>query len=170
MKLGQQEMRSRFERERAVRLATVDERGRAHVVPVIFVVDGDVFYSPTDKPKSGNPRPKRLRNLDRDPRVTVLADCYDENWLGAWWVRLRGTARVIDAGPERTRALGLLDGKYEQFDGPRYLKDGGPVVAVDIKDWLGWAYSEQSAQPVAQPGRRRPWRERSRLRLRSSRA
>ncbi|MFF3616714.1 pyridoxamine 5'-phosphate oxidase family protein [Streptomyces sp. NPDC002580] len=164
MKLGQQEMRSRFEGERAVRLATVDERGRAHVVPVIFVVDGDTFYSPTDKPKSGNPRPKRLRNLDRDQRATVLADCYDEDWLKAWWVRLRGAARVIDEGPERTRALGLLDRKYESFDGPRYLQDGGPVVAIDIEDWLGWAYSERSAEA----GRRRPWRDRSWLR--SSRA
>ncbi|MER7779712.1 pyridoxamine 5'-phosphate oxidase family protein [Streptomyces sp. NPDC096191] len=155
MKLAQDEMRSRFERERAVRLATVDERGGAHVVPVIFVVDGGVLYSPTDKPKSGNPRPKRLRNLDRDPRVTVLADLYDEDWMKAWWVRLRGTGRVIEESPERTRALGLLDQKYGQFDGPRYLRDGGPVLAVDIEDWLGWAFSDGSPDAGR---RRRPWR------------
>ncbi|MFD4263476.1 pyridoxamine 5'-phosphate oxidase family protein [Streptomyces sp. NPDC058534] len=153
MKLGPDEMRSRLERERSVRLGTVDERGGAHLVPVIFVVDGDVFYSPTDRPKNGNPRPKRLRNLDHDPRVTVLADLYDDDWLKAWWVRLRGTGRVVGQSPERTHALGLLDRKYGQFDGPRYLKDGGPVLAVDIKDWLGWAFSDQSA-PAA---RRRPW-------------
>jgi PPOX class probable F420-dependent enzyme len=154
MKLGQDEMRSRFERERAVRLATVDERGGAHVVPVIFVVEGGTFYSPTDKPKSGNPRPKRLRNLDHDAHVTVLADRYDEDWLNAWWVRLRGTGRVVGESPERTHALGLLDRKYGQFDGPRYLKDGGPVLAVNIEDWLGWAFSDRSEEA----GRRRPWR------------
>ncbi|MFB7658133.1 MULTISPECIES: pyridoxamine 5'-phosphate oxidase family protein [unclassified Streptomyces] len=153
MKLGHDEMRSRLEAERSVRLGTVDARGGAHMVPVIFVVDGDVFYSPTDRPKNGGPRPKRLRNLDHDPRVTVLADLYDDDWLKAWWVRLRGTGRVVGESPERSHALGLLDRKYSQFDGPRYLKDGGPVLAVDIKDWLGWAFSDQSA-PAAP---RRPW-------------
>lgn len=109
MILEQDEMRGRIERVRVVRMATVDDRGRAHVVPVIFAVDGDIFYSPTDKPKDGDPRPKRLRNLDRDQRVTVLADVYDDDWLNAWWVRLRGTARVVGEGPERTHALGLID-------------------------------------------------------------
>ncbi|MFE2358586.1 pyridoxamine 5'-phosphate oxidase family protein [Streptomyces parvulus] len=160
MKLAPHDMRSRLERERSVRLGTVDESGGAHMVPVIFVVDGDVFYSPTDRPKNGAPRPKRLRNLDRDPRVTVLADLYDDDWLKAWWVRLRGTARIIGEGPERTRALGLLDGKYPQFDGPRYLTDGGPVLAVDIKDWLGWAFSDQPAPAPSPALRRRPWHRR----------
>lgn len=156
MILEQDEMRGRIERERVVRLATIDERGRAHVVPVIFVIDGDIFYSPTDK---GVRLPKRLRNLDHDQRVTILADFYDEDWLKAWWVRLRGTGRVVGESPERTQVMGLLDRKYRQFDGPRYLKDGGPVLAVDIKDWSGWAYSDQSARPRGWwPWRSRPWR------------
>jgi PPOX class probable F420-dependent enzyme len=161
MILDQDDMRGRIERARVVRLATVDERGRAHLVPVIFAVDGDVFYSPTDKPKGGKPRPKRLRNLDHDQRVTVLADIYDEDWLKAWWVRLRGTGRVVGESAERTHALGLVDRRYAQFDGPRYLQDGGPVLAVDIKDWLGWAYSEQSAGASEErPRRSRSWRSR----------
>jgi PPOX class probable F420-dependent enzyme len=157
MILGQDEMRDRIERMRVVRLATIDELGRAHVVPVIFAVDGDIFYSPTDKPKDGRQRPKRLRNLDNDQRVTVLADFYDEDWLKAWWVRLRGTGRVVGESAERTHALGLVDRKYQQFDGPRYLADGGPVLAVDIKDWLGWAYSDRSAKARGW----RPWPSRS---------
>ncbi|NED58096.1 TIGR03668 family PPOX class F420-dependent oxidoreductase, partial [Micromonospora aurantiaca] len=42
MILRQDEMRRRIAREHVVRLATIDERGRAHVVPVIFAVDGNV--------------------------------------------------------------------------------------------------------------------------------
>ncbi|MFC9470452.1 pyridoxamine 5'-phosphate oxidase family protein [Streptomyces coelicoflavus] len=162
MKLGQDEMRSRFERERSVRMGTVDARGGAHLVPVIFVVDGDVLYSPTDRPKNGNPRPKRLRNLDHDRRVTVLADRYDDDWLKAWWVRLRGTGRVVGESPERTHALGLIDRKYAQFDGARYLRDGGPVLAVDIKDWLGWAFSDLPAESDRPRPRRERWWRRSR--------
>ncbi|MFJ9822169.1 pyridoxamine 5'-phosphate oxidase family protein [Streptomyces sp. NPDC101151] len=154
MELGREEMQGRVERERVVRLATVDERGRAHLVPVIFAVDGDVFYSPTDK--KARP-PKRLRNLDLDDRVTVLVDFYHEDWAKAWWVRLRGTGRVIDDSPERTHAIGLLDGKYSQFAGDAYAEDGGPMLAVDIKDWTGWAYS---GRVLDTPERRSwiPWR------------
>ncbi|GAA0358103.1 pyridoxamine 5'-phosphate oxidase family protein [Actinoallomurus spadix] len=156
MNLEQGEMRGRVERERVVRLATVDDRGRAHVVPVIFAVDGDVFYSPTDK--KARP-PKRLRNLDHDERVTILADFYDEDWVKAWWVRLRGTGRVVGDGPERTHAIGLLDRKYPQFAGPAYAEDGGPMLAVDIGEWTGWAYS---GRPLGGrgwwPWRGRPWR------------
>lgn len=158
MNLGQDEMRGRIERLRVVRLATVDEHGQAHVVPVIFVVDGDIFYSPTDKPKAQQPRPKRLRNLDQNKRVTVLGDFYDEDWIHAWWVRLRGSGRVVGESPERTHALGLVDQKYSRFDGPRYLKDGGPVLAVDINDWRGWAFSDRPAPVPRRRPRRRPWR------------
>jgi PPOX class probable F420-dependent enzyme len=164
MSLEQDEMRDRVGRLRVVRMATVDETGRAHVVPVIFAVDGDVFCSPTDKPSERRPRPpKRLRNLERDPRVTVIADFYHEDWLKAWWVRLRGTARVIGESPERTHAISLLDRKYPQFAGDAYATDDGPVVAVDIKDWLGWAYNNRSAGARGwRAWLRRPWR-RSRL-------
>lgn len=159
MILGQDAMRSRIERERVVRLATVDELGQAHVVPVLFAIDGDVFYSPTDKPSAIKPRPKRLRNLDHNKHVTLLFDRYDEDWLKAWWIRVRGTGREVGESPERTHALNLVDQKYPQFDGPRYLKDGGPVLAVDINDWRGWAWGDGSGGARSRwPWRSRPWR------------
>jgi PPOX class probable F420-dependent enzyme len=159
MILGQDEMRRRIERQRVVRLATIDEQGRAHVVPVLFVVDGNIFYSPTDRSSEKRPRPaKRLSHLEHDRRVTVLADFYHEDWLRAWWVRLRGTGRVVGEGQERAHVAGLLDRKYRQFAGDAYLKDGGPVLAVDIKNWTGWAYTDRSARGRGWwPWRGRPW-------------
>jgi PPOX class probable F420-dependent enzyme len=149
------EMRRRFELQRVVRVATVDQRGRAHVVPVIFALDGGIFYSPTDRPSEQRQLPpKRLRNLEQNQAVTVLADFFDdEDWLRAWWVRLRGTGRIVGESPERTHALSLVDQKYPQFDGPVYQERGGPVLAVEIKDWRGWTYSDQPW-----PARRRRWR------------
>jgi PPOX class probable F420-dependent enzyme len=166
MKLSQDEMRDRIGPERVVRFATVDERGRPHVVPVIFAIDGDTFYSPTDRPNDHRPLPpKRLRNLEHNGQVTILADRYDEDWLKAWWVRLRGTGRVVAEGTERIRALGLVDRKYPQFDGDVYAERGGPVLAVDISDWLGWAYGDQSTGADAIGGLR-GWRARGRSRTR----
>jgi hypothetical protein len=42
---------------------------------------------------------KRLRNLTRDPRVSILIDAYDEDWPQVWRVRLRGTGRAVSGRP-----------------------------------------------------------------------
>ena len=59
------QLRRRVAEARVARVGTVDEQGRAHLVPIVFVIDRDMSYSATD----AGPRPvRRLRNLQRDPR------------------------------------------------------------------------------------------------------
>src|SRR2546423_1165087 len=111
-KLDRNEMRRKITRARVARVATYDDRGHIQLVPVVFVLDGDRLYSPSD---AGPRQVKRLRNLEDDSRVAVLVDDYDEDWSRVWWVRLRGVGRAIDAGPEHGRARDLLDQKYPQF-------------------------------------------------------
>src|SRR3954464_9556610 len=94
------EMRRRVTEARVARLATIDDNGRVHLVPIVFVLDGDTFYSSTDE----KPRAKRLKNIERDPNVDLLVDHYDEDWSRVWWVRLGGPARILEEGPERLRA------------------------------------------------------------------
>ena len=67
--------------------------------------------------------------------MTVLVDHYEDDWSRLWWVSLRGRARVLDAGEEAERALGLLADKYEQY---RREPPGRPVLAVDILEWRSW--------------------------------
>ena len=132
-------MRRRVTDARVARVGTLDEHGRAHIVPIVFVIDGDTLYSATD----AGPRPvKRLRNLERDHRVTVLVDVYDEDWSKVWWVRIRGRGRAVGDGPERDRARSLLFQKYPQFEDAPPTEAAGPVMAVDVEEWSGWAFSE----------------------------
>ena len=71
------------------------------------------------------------------PVATVLADHYDEDWGALWWVRVRGPARVLDAGGgEEARALALLAAKYPQY---RAAPPAGPVLRVELAEWRGWA-------------------------------
>lgn len=133
--MDEQQMRHRASEARAARVGTVDERGRVHLVPVVFVIDGETLYSPTDP---GPHLAKRLRNLAGDPRVTVLVDDYDEDWSRVWWVRLRGTGRVVAGDPEHDHARQLLAAKYPQFGGD---PGTGAVMAVDVAEWSGWAYT-----------------------------
>jgi PPOX class probable F420-dependent enzyme len=120
---------------RVARVGTIDERGRVHLVPIVYVVDGDTLYSSTD---AGDRPAKRLRNLETNPSVTILVDVYDEEWSKVWWVRLRGTGRVVEEGPEHAHAYRLLREKYPQYESEPV---GGPVMAVDVAEWAGWAYS-----------------------------
>ena len=107
-----------IESQRVARLATVDERGRPHVVPICFALEGDTLYTPIDeKPKSGDyTRLRRLRSIAVNPHVQVLFDLYeDADWSRLRYVQLRGTARVIDTGGEHVRALTRLRARYAQY-------------------------------------------------------
>ena len=131
-------MRRRVAEARVARVGTLDEQGRAHLVPIVFVIDGDTLYSSTD---AGSRPVKRLRNLQRDRRVTVLVDVYDEDWAKVWWVRLRGSGRAIEDGKEPDHARRLLWEKYPQFGSTPPDEGAGPIMAVDVEEWAGWAYS-----------------------------
>jgi PPOX class probable F420-dependent enzyme len=68
--------------------------------------------------------------------VTILVDHYDDDWSQLWWIRLRGSARVLDEGEEREHALDLLVEKYGQY---RARRPDGPVLAVDVTDVYAWS-------------------------------
>jgi PPOX class probable F420-dependent enzyme len=118
------------------RLATIDPDGRPHLVPIVFALEGDTLYTAVDwKPKRSTVL-RRIENARARPDVTILVDHYDDDWSQLWWIRLRGRARVLDAGEERERALALLADKYEQY---RARPPGGPVLAVDVIDVYSWS-------------------------------
>ena len=128
-------MRERVGAARVARLATVDAEGRPHLVPICFALEGETLYSAVDEKPKRSKRLKRLENIRRRPEVTVLVDHYEEDWSRLWWVRLDGTATVLDEGPEREQALALLRAKYEQY---RTEPPTGAVIAVRIEAWRGW--------------------------------
>lgn len=123
--------RALFAGARVARLATIATDGRPHLVPVVFAVDGDTVLMAIDAKPKRTRALRRLENIARDPRVTLLADHYDdENWAALWWVRADGTARVLDVP-----APPALVNRYVQYrsDPPR-----GPVLSVCVQRWTGW--------------------------------
>ncbi len=118
------------------RLATTDPDGRPHLVPIVFVLDGDTLYSAVDRKPKRSTTLRRIENARARPDVTVLVDHYDDDWTRLWWIRLRGSARILDAGEERAHALQLLREKYPQY---RSEPPDGPVLAVDVTEVREWA-------------------------------
>jgi PPOX class probable F420-dependent enzyme len=128
-------MREQVRKARVARLATLDEAGRPHLVPICFVLDGETLYSAVDEKPKRSKRLKRIENIRRHPEVSVLVDHYEEDWSRLWWARLDGAAEVLDDGLERERALALLAAKYDQYRGE---PPTGAVIAVRIEAWRGW--------------------------------
>jgi PPOX class probable F420-dependent enzyme len=123
---------------RVARFGTIAPDGRPALVPICFALAGDVIYHAVDdKPKTTR-RLARLTNLAADPRATVLADRYEEDWSALWWVRADGRARVLSntSVPEAARALDLLAERYPQY---RARRPEGPVIALDVERITGWA-------------------------------
>ena len=132
------EARARFAAARVARLATVDPRGRPHLVPIVFAVADETIYTAVDdaKPKA-TLRLKRIANIAANPTVAVLVDHYEADWRRLWWVRVDGTARLLEPEkPEAMRARALLQARYAQY---RAAPPPGVVIAIDADRWAGWA-------------------------------
>ena len=128
------EARALFASAGVARLATVDAERRPHLVPITFAFDGEEIVTAVDHKPKTTTRLRRLENIEANPRVTVLADHYEDDWSKLWWVRLRGRARIVE-DPE---AMALLARKYPQY---REQPPAGPVIAVDIDERSEWTSS-----------------------------
>jgi PPOX class probable F420-dependent enzyme len=132
-----QEARRRFARAPIARLATADEGGRPHLVPIVFTLSGETIYSAVDSKPKRTRSLRRLANVAANPRVSVLVDHYDDDWSSLWWVRADGTGRVIAADEDEGRvATQRLVQRYAQY---RDRPPGGPVLAIDVERWSGWS-------------------------------
>jgi PPOX class probable F420-dependent enzyme len=130
--------RALFVAARVARLATVDEAGRPHLVPIVFVVDGQTIYSAVDHKPKRTTALRRLANVAANPDLTLLVDHYDdEDWGALWWARADGVGRVLEPShPEARDAVSLLTAKYRQH---REQPPAGPALAITVHTWSGWS-------------------------------
>ena len=113
------------------------ERG-VDAVPVVYVVDEDGFVAvPVDrvKPKSTS-RLQRERNLEADPRATMLVERWDaDDWSRLWWVRAE-LRRVADPPPAQVAELtARLAARYPQYREEPFTR----VLVLRILGVSGWA-------------------------------
>lgn len=131
-------LRQRFASERVAHLATVDDDGHPHLVPIVFALDGDTIFFAVDQKPKRTARLQRLRNIASNPSVAVLVDHYEDSWELLWWVRADGTARALEPGDRAQHGLALLTERYKQYEAE---PPPGPVVAIEVDRWTGWSSS-----------------------------
>lgn len=123
---------------RVARLATADERGAPHVIPVCYAFDGQSVYSALDlKPKRVSARQlKRVRNILRNPQVALVIDDYGEDWSRLAYVLIQGEAEILEPGAARQRAEALLREKYPQYRD--LLEAGCTILKITPGSVVGW--------------------------------
>ena len=142
MQLSEAESRQRLSDARILRLATVDDRGVPHQVPATFAVHGDVVVIAVDHKPKRHQNLRRLRNIEVNGRVCVLADEYADDWTQLWWVRADGVARILE-GTDRNAPLDWLSEKYPQYADTR---PDGPVIEITMTRVTGWAYANSRSR------------------------
>jgi hypothetical protein len=138
MRLAEDEARARLAAHDHGILCTVHAERGVDAVPVAYVVDDDGYVGvPVDrvKPKASS-RLQRERNLEADPRATLLVEHWDAgDWSRLWWVRaeLRWQS-TADAGREAVLATGLA-GRYPQYRDKPFSR----VLVLRAVGVTGWA-------------------------------
>jgi hypothetical protein len=119
-------------------LATLNATHGADLVPACFAIDDGWLAIPIDsvKPK-GSTALGRIRNLERDPRATLLVEQWDAtDWSRLWWVRL--LLHRAESPPEMAAHLEAgLRTRYPQYAEARFVE----LLTFRIDHVGGWSAS-----------------------------
>ncbi|ELY58415.1 PPOX class F420-dependent enzyme [Natronococcus amylolyticus DSM 10524] len=140
----QPEERAFLERARVGRLATVDDGGRPHAVPICYALpDGSRLVSAVDEKPKSTRELRRVRNVRSNPRVAVVVDRYVEDWARLAWVQVRGRARVLESdAADHDAAVSALETKYDQY--ADHDLSERPVLEIEIGSTVSWGSLEEA--------------------------
>jgi PPOX class probable F420-dependent enzyme len=116
-------------------LATINRTGAPDLVPVCFAIVGDALAIPVDsvKPKRSTAL-GRIRNLERDPRATLLLEHWDPvDWTRLWWVRA-SLLRTDVAADVAGQLVAALRARYPQYAGVEF----DALITFRIDTIGGW--------------------------------
>lgn len=123
---------------RVARLATITPAGAPHVVPVCYAFEAGALWVPIDEKPKASTRLARLRNIEQDPRVSLLFDRYDDDWERLAWVRVDGAATILPRGDGAPAALGALRLRYRQYEAMDL--EARPLIAIEAFVVTGWRW------------------------------
>jgi len=135
MRLTEDEARTRLAAHDHGILCTVHAERGVDAVPVVYVVDGDGYVGvPVDRVKAkASSRLQRERNLEADPRGTLLVEHWDrDDWSRLWWVRAELRFEG-DSGRDAALAARLAE-RFPQYADEPFDR----VLVLRIAGVTGW--------------------------------
>jgi PPOX class probable F420-dependent enzyme len=121
---------------RRATLATIAADGRSRLVPICYVFTEDEIWSPIDEKRKAVDDPRRLarvRDISRDPRVTLLIDRWSEEWADLAWLRIEGRAELVASVDGVVQALRARYPQYAHHDLERR-----PMLRIAIERATSW--------------------------------
>ena len=137
MRLSTRRCEELLRRAERATLATLHPVRGVDAVPACFSYDGGRIAVPIDrvKEKSGSVL-RRVRNLEADPRASLLCDHWEQNdWSRLWWVRASLEWAADSGEPELEVLLELLEQKHRQYEGRPFAD----VLVFRVTGLTGWA-------------------------------
>lgn len=108
--------------QRVARLATVDADGTPHNVPICPVVLSSKIYFASGRDA------RKVRNIQRNPRVALAFDHYTENWKELAGAMIVGTGVASAQGATFRRARQALYRKYRRYARVAPITEGDSVI------------------------------------------
>jgi predicted pyridoxine 5'-phosphate oxidase superfamily flavin-nucleotide-binding protein len=107
-----EELASFFEEAQFARLGTINEDGTVHLAPIFFRYDDGQIIMATQDPS------RKVRNIKRDNRVTVLIDTTDVPFKGA----LIYGAAELDYEDVISKRIPIFEKRLSREDAETYAK------------------------------------------------
>ena len=129
-----------LETGRVARMATVDQSGNPHIVPICYAFVSGQIYTPIDKKPKNVPFDSltRIKNINSNPNVSFIIDKYYEDWNRLFFLKISGLASLIYDGEEYENALMSLCEKYPQYLDMDLLNLGLPIIRISPGKIISW--------------------------------
>lgn len=118
MRLDEHDARARLVAHDHGVFCTVHPERGVDAVPAVYAVDADGYVGiPVDhvKPKSSS-RLQRERNLEADPRATLLVEQWHrDDWSQLWWVRAELRHEAAATADRSASLAALLAARFAQY-------------------------------------------------------
>jgi PPOX class probable F420-dependent enzyme len=120
---------------RVARMATLGLDGRLHNVPISPALDASTVVIATDRTS------RKVRNLEANPRTTLVFDEYSETWDLLRGVVIEGVVEIVRDGDGFTRGRDLLYEKFRQYEIDAPIETGSSLILrVAPERVLSWGF------------------------------
>ncbi|HID04645.1 MAG TPA: hypothetical protein EYH45_03385 [Candidatus Caldiarchaeum subterraneum] len=96
--------------QRVGRLGTLSEDNTIHIVPICYAYDGKAIYIGAETES------KKVRNLRRSNKATLVVDVYYEDWRRLMGMMIQGEVELHEDGGTFIYGRRLLYRKYKQYE------------------------------------------------------
>jgi Pyridoxamine 5'-phosphate oxidase len=119
-------------------LSTIHAVRGVDAVPVVYAIDDDGYVGvPVDLVKAkASLRLQRERNLEADPRATLLVDHWDrDDWSSLWWVRAELRWQGRDLVEREASLADVLARRHHQYADRPFAR----IIVLRIEGLTGWS-------------------------------